>query len=219
MTGLVNLYRSTIGKKILMGITGIIGFGFVVGHMLGNLQFFLGPTKLDEYGQLLRHTHGLLWVARAVLLIAVIVHIIVAYQLSRMSQKARPIGYDKWTPDASSYASRTMRWTGPILGVFIVYHILDFTLGRTNPDFREGEVTHNVIASFSNPIIAAFYIVAMIALGNHLWHGIWSMFQSLGINNPRTDLFFRRFSKLATVVIILGFLALPFAVLLGFTWH
>lgn len=216
MNGLLNLYRSSVGKKVIMGITGVIGFGFVLGHMAGNLQFFLGPTKLDEYGRLLRNTHGLLWVARGVLVVAVIIHIIMAYQLWRMSQKARPVDYRKWTPNASTYASRTMRWTGPILGLFIFYHIMDFTIGRTNPDFREGEVTHNVIASFSNPLIAASYIVAMILLGLHLRHGIWSMFQSIGINDPRWDQFFRVGSMLATIVIILGFISIPIAVIAGY---
>lgn len=216
MNGLLHLYRSSIGKKVIMGITGIIGFGFVLGHMAGNLQFFLGPDKLDEYGRLLRNTHGLLWVARGALVAAIVVHIIMAYQLWLMSRKARPVDYRKWTPDASGYASRTMRWTGPIVGFFVFYHILDFTIGRTNPDFREGEVTHNVVASFSHPLIAASYIVAMILLGLHLRHGIWSMFQSIGLNDPRWDSLLRIVSVVATVVIIFGFISIPLAVIAGY---
>ena len=213
----LEFYRSTIGKKIIMAVTGVIGFGFVLGHMVGNLQFFLGPTALDEYGKFLRNLHGLLWVVRFVLLIAVIVHIVMAYQLTRMSQKSRNVAYKDWSPaGGSTYASRTMRWTGPILGLYILYHLLDITFGKMNPDFHEGEVTHNVIASFSNWYISAIYIAAMVLLGLHLYHGIWSMFQSMGLNSPKYNSGLRAFAAIFTVVIVVGFIAIPIAVLAGF---
>lgn len=214
---LLEFYRSTIGKKIIMAVTGVIGFGFVFVHMLGNLQFFLSPTALDEYGRFLRSLHGLLWVLRFVLVIAVIVHIVMAYQLTRISQKSRNVPYKEWTPaGGSTYASRTMRWSGPILGLYIIYHLLDITFGKMNPDFHEGEVTHNVIASFSNWYISAIYIVAMVLLGLHLYHGIWSMFQSMGLNSPKYNSGLRAFAAIFTVIIVVGFVAVPIAVLAGF---
>ena len=207
------LYRSTIGKKAIMAVTGLIGFGFVIGHMLGNLQVFLGPEAFNAYADLLRRIHGLLWVARLTLLAAVILHIWAAYQLTTTSWVSRPIGYTDWKPTGSTYASRTMRWSGPILGLFLIYHLLDFTFGKMNPDFIAGDVYHNVIASFQFWYISAFYITAMMALGLHLYHGIWSMFQSLGINNPKYNALLRRFSALATVLIVIGFISVPIAVL------
>ena len=215
MNRAVAIYQSSIGKKAIMAITGIIGIGFVVGHMIGNLQMFQGPEKLNAYAVLLRSFGPILYLIRAVLLAAVIIHIIVAYQLSRTSWESRSDNYKRWKPTSSDYASRTMRWSGPILLLFIVYHLLDFTFGNVNPNFVPGDVYHNVIASFSVWWITAFYVISMLALGLHMYHGIWSMFQSLGLNSPRYNSYWKNLSIVVTAIVVIGNIAMPVAVLLG----
>lgn len=203
-----------------MAVTGLMGFGFVVMHMLGNLQIYQGQNAdgiyaLDVYAKNLRSLGPLLYVARLGLLGAVIVHIITAIQLTGMSHKSRPVRYHKWVPSGSDYASRTMRVSGPILLLFIIYHLLDFTFGKVNPNFLEGQVHHNVIASFSNPIISLFYIVAMLSLGLHMYHGIWSLFQSLGANNSKYNDLIHNFAVLSTAVVVIGDISIPVSVLIG----
>ncbi len=202
-----------------MAVTGIIGYGFLVGHMIGNLQafpFFGGREALNAYAEFLRSTHGLLWVARGVLMVALAMHIVAAYQLTRMSQTGRPVAYVKWNPaGGSDYASRTMRWSGAIVGLFIVYHLMHFTFGNAHPDFVSGDVYHNVVSGFQSWYVSLFYIVAMVALGFHLYHGAWSMFQSLGLNNPKYDPLIRKLAALITFVIVAGNISMPLAVLGG----
>lgn len=222
MSWVINFYKSAIGKKVVMAVTGIILFGFVFVHMLGNLKMYFGPEKLNEYGVWLR-TLGTpafpnevaLWIARLVLLGAVIFHIDAATRLTRMNVKARPQKYEKRDAVAATYAARTMRWGGVIVLLFVIWHILDFTIGTVNPDFIEGNVYHNVVASFSNPLISGFYIIANIALGFHLYHGLWSMFQSLGWNHPYFNPWRREFATAFAVIITLGNLSFPIAVLAG----
>ena len=199
-----------------MAVTGIIGVGFVVGHMIGNLQIFQGPEKLNHYALALRKLGPILYFIRFVLLGAVVLHVVAAYQLSKMSWDAREHGYAKWKPIGSDYASRTMRWTGPILLLFIIYHLLDFTFGKTNPDFVPGDVYHNVIDSFKVWYITAFYVISMLCLGFHMNHGFWSMFQSLGLNNPKVDRWWRTLAILITGVVVIGNIVMPLAVLAGF---
>ncbi len=212
----ISVYKSTIGKKYIMAITGLIGYGFVLGHMTGNLLMFQGPEKMNAYGAFLQSLGGVLWAVRLLLLTAVVLHIVAAYQLTRMSLEGRPVSYKRWKDVGSSYASRTMRWSGPLLLIFLIYHLLDFTIGKTNPNFVPGDVYGNVIASFSVWYISAFYVAAMAALGVHLYHGAWSMFQSLGLNNTKYDLLIRRLTILITIVIIGGFISIPIAVMTGF---
>lgn len=212
------LYSSTIGKKAIMAVTGIIGFFFVLGHMIGNLQafpIFGGEAALNAYGEFLRNTHGLLWVARFTLLMAVTLHIWAAYSLTRTSWSSRPRDYSRWKAVGSSYASRTMRWSGPMIALFLIYHLLDLTFGPTNPDFMEGEVYHNLVVSMQRWYVSIFYIAAMLALAFHLYHGIWSMLQSLGLNNPIYNRWLRRLAVIFTFVIMLGFIAVPIGVLTG----
>lgn len=216
MNRAVSLYKSSVGKKYIMAVTGLIGYGFVLAHMTGNLLMFRGPDQMNAYGALLQSLGGVLWALRLTLLTAVLLHIIAAYQLTRMSLSSRPVSYERWKDVGSNYASRTMRWSGPLLLIFLVYHLLDFTIGKTNPNFVHGDVYGNVIASFSVWYISVFYIVAMLALGIHLYHGAWSMFQSLGLTNPRYDSWIRNLTILLTIVIIVGFVSIPIAVLLGF---
>jgi succinate dehydrogenase / fumarate reductase cytochrome b subunit len=151
-----------------------------------------------------------------VLLGAVILHIVAAYQLTQISRESRPRGYNKWTPVGSDFASRTMRWTGPLLLLFIIYHLLDFTFGPVNPDFKHGDVYHNVIASFQVPYITGFYVISMLALGFHMYHGIWSMFQSLGLNNAKYNSYWKKLSIAITGIVVIGNIAMPLAVLAGF---
>jgi succinate dehydrogenase / fumarate reductase, cytochrome b subunit len=210
-------FGSTIGKKVVMGATGIVLFGFVVAHMVGNLQLYMGPEALNTYSEFL-HTvgHGMgLWVARGVLVAAVGLHIWAATSLTLASLKARPVGYRETERRESTYASRTMRWSGPILLLFIVYHLLHFTTGTVHQSFVPGDVYHNVVAGFRVWPVSAVYIVAMVALGFHLWHGVWSMLQSLGLSHPRWNAFRRAFATVFTVVVIAGNISFPIAVLAG----
>ena len=213
---LVVFWGSTVGKKIVMAVTGAIGVGYLIGHVVGNLLVFLGPPEIDAYAAFLKSKPGLLWATRTILLLAVILHIIAAFQLARLSQKSRPIGYKRWRAVGSDFASRTMRWTGPVVGIFIVYHLLHFTTGTVHPDFHEGRVYHNVTSGFQVWYVSAFYIVAMLALLAHLYHGAWSMFQSVGLNHPKYNRLVRAFTTIITIVVVLGFISIPVAVLLGF---
>lgn len=211
----VALWNSTVGKKIVMAVTGAIGVGYLIGHVAGNLLVFQGPAKIDAYAAFLKSNAGLLWTVRAILLLAVILHIIAAFQLARLSQKSRPVAYKRWRAVRSDLTSRTMRWTGAIVGIFIVYHLLHFTTGTVHPDFHEGQVYHNVTTGFRVWYVSAFYIVAMLALLAHLFHGAWSMFQSVGLNHPKYNRLVRVLATIVTLAVVIGFISIPVAVLLG----
>lgn len=215
-------YRSTIGRKAVMAVTGLLLFGFVVVHMIGNLKIFTGDVHFDEYAEGLRGfgkpffaEEQFLWVARAGLLVAVLAHIGAAVSLTRTSRAARPVGYVVHKPTTSSYASRTMRWGGVIIALFIVYHLLHFTTGDLHPEFRHGQVYRNVITGFEVWYVSAFYILANVALGLHLFHGLWSMFQTLGRGSGKFSRQVRAFSVAAAVAITLGNISIPIAVLTG----
>ena len=208
-------FSSTLGKKWLMAVTGIILFGFVVGHMLGNLQIYLGQERLDHYAELLQANQAFLWAFRSVLLFSVSVHIWAAVVIWLRNRSARPVKYKMFKPPGLDYAARTMVWSGPIIALFIVYHVLDFTVGTTNPDFIKGEVYHNVIASFSNPVIASIYIAANLLLAFHLYHGLWSLFQTFGWDHPRFGWMRRAFALFFSVLIGAGNISIPLAVLTG----
>ena len=213
---LLSFWRSTVGKKVVMALTGAIGVGYVTAHMLGNLQVFEGAGKINAYAALLKSNMGLLWMARSVLIIAVILHIIAAYQLARISQKSRPVGYKRWRAVGSDFASRTMRWTGPLLALFIIYHLLHLTTGAVHPNFVEADVYHNVISGFRVWYVSVIYIVAMLMLALHLYHGAWSMFESLGLNHPKYNRLIRALATILTAIVVAGFIAIPAAVLMGF---
>jgi succinate dehydrogenase / fumarate reductase cytochrome b subunit len=215
MNQAVGFLSSTLGKKILMAATGIILFGFVVGHMLGNLQIYLGAEQLNAYAHLLQANKPFLWSFRLVMLFCVSVHIIAAVQVWLRNRAARPVKYRVFRPPAVDYAARTMAWGGPIIALFIVYHLLDFTVGTANPDFIRGDVYHNVIASFSNPLIAGVYIVANLLLAFHLYHGLWSLFQTMGWDHARYGLFRRVPAVLFAFLIGAGNISIPLAVLTG----
>ena len=208
---------STIGRKVIMAVTGAILFGFVLAHMLGNLQVYLGPEAMNNYAVFLRQVlHGTgLWIARAVLLVAVVLHIWSAASLTLTSRRARPEGYrlEKWKE--STYASRTMRWGGVILLLFVIYHLLHFTTGTLHQSFIEGDVYHNFVAGFRNVWVSAFYIFAMLALGLHLRHGLWSMCQTLGVSHPRYIRMAHVGAWIFAAIIVIGNISFPLAVLAG----
>lgn len=209
------LYQSVIVKKVIMAVTGFILFGFVLGHMAGNLQVFSGPEKLNRYAEFLQGLGGGLWAARIVLLASVVLHILAAVQLTLNKWEARPQGYVKKASIATSYAARTMIWSGPIVGFFIVYHLLHFTTGQAHSNFIKGDVYHNVITGFQNPAAALFYMVANVLLAIHLYHGVWSMFQTLGVNHPRYTPALRNLAKLFGFIVGVGNVSMPLAVLAG----
>jgi succinate dehydrogenase / fumarate reductase cytochrome b subunit len=212
--------RSSLGLKIVMALTGLVLFGFVVGHMIGNLQVYMGAEALNAYAVFLRaFGHGAgLWIARAVLLVSVVLHIWSAWRLTRMNNAARPVGYRERVYREATYASRTMRWSGVILLLFIVYHLMHFTFGvrAVHPQFVHGDVYHNLITGFQNPLVSMFYIAAMLALGLHLYHGAWSFLQTLGLSHPRYNHLRHAVATFITVVVVAGNISFPAAVLAGF---
>ena len=211
------LFDSSIGKKVVMAVTGLILFGFVIGHMIGNLQVFLGAKELNDYSIFLHaFAHGAgIWVARAVLLASVVLHIWAAYSLTLMNRAARPVGYREWKARESTYASRTMRWSGVLLLAFIIYHLLHFTTGTLHPDFVPGDVYHNVIVGLRQAPAAIFYIISMVALGFHLYHGAWSMLQTLGLNHPRWNKLRFTVSVALAAAVVVGNLSFPATILAG----
>ncbi len=219
----VEFYRSAIGKKYVMAITGIIGMGYVFAHMVGNLKMYLGPEEINHYGEFLRELlvpilprTWTLWILRIVLIIALVLHVHAAFALTMMNRRARPERYQsKRDYVAANFASRTMRWSGIIVLLFLFWHLADFTWGWVNPGFVRGDVYRNVDASLSRWPVAILYIVANIALGVHLFHGAWSLFQSLGWNNPRFNAWRRHFATAFAAIIVLGNVSFPIAVLAG----
>jgi succinate dehydrogenase / fumarate reductase cytochrome b subunit len=207
---------STLGLKILMAVTGIILFGFVVGHVAGNLLVFAGPKAMDDYAAFLKSKPAFLWGARAVLLLSVFAHFAVSVRLTRRKGEARPVAYEGKKPHGSTYASRTMMWSGPIVGLFVIYHLMHFTFGNAHPTkpFNPGTVYNNVVVGFQHPGVALAYIVAMIALGLHLSHGLWSVLQTIGVNRPHLERGLRKFSILVSAAVMAGFVAIPLAVAL-----
>jgi succinate dehydrogenase / fumarate reductase, cytochrome b subunit len=213
MTRALTFYRTSIGKKVVMAITGLILFGYVAIHMLGNLQIFMGPDHINAYAKTLKGNVAFLWAARLVLLTAGVWHLVAAIQLTRQSQRSRPEGYYYKDMIQANYASRTMRWSGPIIAVFVIYHLLHFTTGHIHPLFDTHDVYRNVIIGFRSWPVSLFYIIAMGALGLHLWHGGWSMFQTMGWINPKSDSIIHRLAAIATLAIVIGFISIPIAVL------
>jgi succinate dehydrogenase / fumarate reductase, cytochrome b subunit len=220
---LVRFWRSAVGKKWVMAITGIMLLGFVLVHMVGNLKVFLGKEHINVYGEWLRNLGEpalprtvLLWGMRLGLTGAFFGHIVAAYQLTRMNQRARPTKYQsKRDYVAANFASRTMRWTGIIVGFFVIFHLADLTWGSANPAFVRGDPYDNLFASFDRVPVAIIYIVCMLALGFHIFHGAWSMFQSLGLNNPRWNLWRRWFAIGFAVVVTVGNVSMPLLITTG----
>lgn len=219
----VSLWDSTVGRKIVMAVSGAILILFVLFHMLGNLKVYQGPAAFNHYAEGLR-TFGapffgnsqLLWLLRIGLIIAVLVHIVAAWQLTRRANAARAVGYKRWDGDlVFSYASRTMRWGGVIILLFVIYHLLHLTFGSVHPDFVTGDAYHNFITGFRSWPVALGYVAAMIPLGFHLYHGFWSMLQSLGANNEKYNHLRRPIAAILALLIVLANISFPVAVLTG----
>lgn len=220
---IVELYRSALGKKYVMAITGIVGLGYVLAHMIGNLKLYQSAESFNLYAETLRSLlypiapeQSILNLLRVVLVLALVGHVVAAYQLTMMNRRARPESYrSKRDYVAADFAARTMRWTGVIVLLFLVYHLADLTWGWVNPAEAGATPYEKVIASFSVPAVAAFYLVANLALGFHLYHGTWSLFQSMGWNNRRFNHWRRTLAIAFTVVVVGGNLSFPIAVLTG----
>lgn len=219
------LWCSTIGKKVTMALTGIVLVGFVIVHMLGNLKIYKGEAAFNAYALWLREVGSpllgheqALWIFRVVLLGAVLLHMWAAWQLTRAGWAARGTKYDQKQSLEATYASRTVRWGGVLIGLFVVYHILHFTLGVVGYEagrFSNLSAYRNVVVGFSLWYVSAFYILAMTALALHLYHGVWSMFQTLGVISARGDGVYRGLSLLVALAVSLGNVSVPVSVLLG----
>jgi succinate dehydrogenase / fumarate reductase cytochrome b subunit len=220
----VEFYRSAVGKKWVMAVTGILLMGYVFFHMLGNLKVYLGPEDLNHYGEWLRDLlvpflprTVTLWLLRIGLTVAFVFHIHAAYSLTIVNRRARAEGGYVSPRDyqAATAASRSMRYTGVVILLFLIFHLADLTWGTANPDYVRGDVYRNLVASLERPLVSLIYIVANIALGLHLFHGAWSLFQSLGLNNPRWNSWRRWFATGFAGVVMVGNLSIPIAVLTG----
>lgn len=219
----LEFYRSAIGKKWVMAVTGIMLLGYVFFHMLGNMKAYFGAVDLNHYGEWLRELlvpffprSVTLWLLRLGLIAAFYLHIHAAYALTRMNHRSRQSGYAGGRDYvAANFASRSMRWTGVIVGLYVVFHLADLTWGTANPDFVRGDPYNNLVASFDNPAVAAIYIVANVALGIHIFHGTWSLFQSLGLNSPRFNQWRRRMAQGFAALIVVGNVSFPLAVTFG----
>lgn len=210
------IYETTVGKKVIMAVTGLVLVIFLIGHVLGNLLVFAGADALNGYSALLKRDMGLLWIARSVLIVAVLLHIWSAWALTRAGHAARPVAYAKKVPQQATLASRTMRWGGVLILAFVIFHLLHFTTGTIRPvPFHEHDVFSNVVHGFQVPWVATVYIVAMIVIGFHLFHGVWAAFRTLGFTRPSQSPFRRRAALVFAVLIWAGFTAIPVAILAG----
>jgi succinate dehydrogenase / fumarate reductase cytochrome b subunit len=215
-TRAARFWNATIGKKIVMAVSGAVLILFLVGHLLGNLQVFMGAERFNDYARFLRVEPALLWTIRIVLLIMVVLHIWASVSLAVLNKfEARPVGYVKKKNAGSTYASRTMYWSGPIILAFVIYHLMQFTWGVGGTPFEEGRVYQNLVAGFQVPVISLFYIIAMALLMLHMYHGAWSLFQTLGMNHPRYTPLLRRLAKVLSILLFLGFISIPISVMAG----
>jgi succinate dehydrogenase / fumarate reductase cytochrome b subunit len=220
----VEFYRSAVGKKWVMALTGIALMGYVFAHMFGNLKVYFGAEDFNHYGEFLRELlvpllprTWTLWLLRAGLTLAFVLHIHSAASLTLMNRRAHAAGgyISRRDWQAANAASRSMRYTGVVILLFLIWHLADLTWGTVNPDFVRGDVYRNLVASFERPAVSAIYIVANIALGLHLFHGAWAMFQSLGLNNPKWNSWRRTFAAGFAGVVMVGNLSFPIAVMTG----
>ena len=218
----VSLYSTTIGKKIAMSLAGIVLFGYLVLHLIGNLKVFTGETHFNEYSEFLRAVGApvlgesqLLWIIRLILLAALIVHLVAVVQLWSKSRAARSIGYRKYDPEVFSRASRTMKWGGIAILVFVIYHVLHLTTGDVHPEFIPHSPYHNLVTGMRDPLASSIYVIGVVAVGFHLYHGLWSFFQTMGWNNRQYKRLRRPFALIVALAITLGFLSVPFAIWTG----
>jgi succinate dehydrogenase / fumarate reductase cytochrome b subunit len=222
----IRFYKSDVGKKYVMAITGIIGLGFITFHMLGNLHTFEGAEQINEYAEGLRELGEpiaprtfLVWIGRIGLLVALVLHVHAAFSLRASNRRAR--GPEQYQGDrtylAANYASRTMIWSGVIVLLFLAWHLADLTIGveAVNGSFERGEVYDNLIASLERWPVFLLYVLAQGALALHVWHGAWSLFQSIGVNNPKFNHWRRNFATGLASIVAIGYLTVPFGIMLG----
>ena len=210
------LWKSSAGKKAVMAVTGLIWAAYLITHMLANLLVFQGPDKINAYSAFLHGTGGALWAARLVLIAALVLHVVAAVQLAARRHQARPVGYaGGYEPQVSSLAARTIRWGGALILLFLVYHVLHFTVGTVHPGFVEGNPYHNVATGFQNIFVVLFYLAVMAFLGLHLYHGLWSSGRSLGMSPPSPRPLRHSVALVLALLIWLGFSLIPIAVYAG----
>lgn len=215
--------RSNIGLKFLMAITGVVMIGYLIGHVSGNMLIFRGPEAINAYSKFLHDAKGLLWGTRVILLVSVVVHVWATLRFLKLRSDARPVAYASKGSHGTTWSARTMYWSGPVIALFIVYHILHLTTGTLHPTFSKNvdagthtvDVYANLVEGFQRPLASGIYIVAMLAIALHLSHGVWSMLQTVGVNRPNWEPALRGLAVLAGVVICAGFVAVPVAVLFG----
>jgi len=206
-------FGTTVGKKLVMALTGAVLFVFVVFHLLGNLLIFWGPDELNRYAEVLKALGGYIWIARLTLLAALMLHVFCAVQLTITGWRARPVSYSVRRDMETNYAARTMIISGPLIFLYAIYHLLMFTFLATGPGYSRTDVYGNVVAAFRVPAISAVYVVAMLVLGVHLYHGVWSMLHTAGISNPGYKSVRRIVAPVVAMVIAAGYIAIPVAVL------
>lgn len=222
MTWFGSFYRSALGKKAVMAVTGIIFWGYVLIHMLANLKLFGGAEMFNGYAEWVRHVghpampaYSLLWIARIVLFGSLLLHVHAAVTLTRLNWRARPERYTKKGVVQAGLSERTMRWSGVALLLFVIYHILHLTTGTAHQEFIPGDAFHNSVAAFDTWWVTTIYVLASVLVGMHLYHGLWSMFQSLGWNHPRYNPWRRTFAVVFSILVGVGFMIPPLSVLLG----
>jgi succinate dehydrogenase / fumarate reductase cytochrome b subunit len=216
MNRVAALWHTSVGKKAVMAVTGILMVAYLITHVLANLLVFQGPDQINTYSRFLHGTGGALWIARLVLLAALVLHVVAAVQLTARRRAARPVGYAGGREaQVSTLASRSIRWGGVVILVFLVYHILHFTLGTVHTAFVEGDPYHNVATGFARPLVVVFYELAMAAVGLHLYHGIWSSGRSLGLSGPSPRPLRRQLALVLSVLVWAGFAVIPVAVYAG----
>ena len=222
--GVLTFHRTTIGKKVIMAVTGLIWIGYVVAHMYGNLKVFEGPEHFNAYAEGLRELGApilgfgqFLWVARLVLILAIGLHVWAAITLTLLDRNSRPTGYTAHKKLASSRAGLTMIYGGVALLLFMIYHLFHLTIGAplVHSSFIAGDVYHNVVAGFQPILVTIIYLIALIALALHLYHGTWSMFQTVGLNNKEYTKAIRVLAWLVAIVVPVGFALVPISVMVG----
>lgn len=217
-TRALTFYETTIGKKVVMAISGLIAFGFLLGHMSGNLLVFKGAEAFNAYAAFLKATPALVYGTRVVLIAALILHVHAAFSLWSRNSEARPRAYAQRKDLATNYAALTMRYGGLVLLSFIIFHILHLTIGVTAPlgyEFSEHNAYNNLVLGFMHPVVAGFYILAQCALGMHLYHGVWSLSQTLGLDHPKYNNLRHLVAAGGTIIVVLGFVSIPISVLTG----
>ena len=208
-------FEASVSRKVLLAVTGLVMYGFITVHMIGNLQLYQGPEKLNHYADLLQSAKPLLWSFRCVLLLSVVTHAWISISLALKNRVARPVPYAGQKFVEADLASRTMIWSGPVIALFVLYHILHLTAGSAHPDFVPGDVYRNVVVGFRMPLVALAYVAAMVGLGFHVFHGATSLFQTLGLRTPGNEKKLRVVLTAVSAAIVAGNVSFPLAVLSG----